>query len=274
MEATLPWGRFRSAPFPSSGTPGEKEKKRSAIALSLPRGLVRGRSRGFTLVEMLVVIGIIVLLVGILLPVLGRTRRQADRSRTELDLNAISMALENFKQTAGNYPPVPYSGFNANNGAVAAATANTGPKVLYYALAQGFKVRQDGQTYGPFIDPEKFNTKGNTLNDRNGTPILYFPAQMHPAPNLAVVHYVDAASNSVKPMFNYTNSGGLGLAKKDMQTILGDRNNDGLITGAEQVGYTGSFILWAAGPDKLFTFDSNRKTDDVTNFEIPADLRR
>jgi prepilin-type N-terminal cleavage/methylation domain-containing protein len=64
---------------------------------------------GFTLVELLVVIGIIVLLIGILLPVLSHTIRQANRTRIASDLNAISSALDVYKQAFGDYPRIIYS---------------------------------------------------------------------------------------------------------------------------------------------------------------------
>jgi prepilin-type N-terminal cleavage/methylation domain-containing protein len=60
--------------------------------------------RGFTLVELLVVVGIIVLLVGILLPTIMRSYRQADRTRTASDLNAIAVALDAYKADFGDYP--------------------------------------------------------------------------------------------------------------------------------------------------------------------------
>ena len=66
-----------------------------------------GRRRaGFTLVEILVVIGIIVLLAGILVPMVTRAMRTAKQTRIAADMQAIGTALEAFKADQGDYPRV------------------------------------------------------------------------------------------------------------------------------------------------------------------------
>jgi prepilin-type N-terminal cleavage/methylation domain-containing protein len=62
--------------------------------------------RGFTLVELLIVLGMIVLLVTILLPMISRVHLQARRTAMAADLMAISEALEAYKGDFGDYPRI------------------------------------------------------------------------------------------------------------------------------------------------------------------------
>ncbi len=62
--------------------------------------------RGFTLIELLVVTAIIALLLGILLPVIGRARLQAKVVTVNAELREIGMALEAYSfDNNDKYPP-------------------------------------------------------------------------------------------------------------------------------------------------------------------------
>ena len=62
--------------------------------------------RAFTLIELLVVVVIIALLMGILLPVMGRVRLQAKIVTVNAELREIGMALEAYSlENDDNYPP-------------------------------------------------------------------------------------------------------------------------------------------------------------------------
>jgi prepilin-type N-terminal cleavage/methylation domain-containing protein len=251
---------------------------------------IRGGDRpfrsGFTLVEMLAVIGIIVLLIGILLPTMIRSRRAADQVRTAQDLVTITTALEAFKQVKGSYPTPRSVG------------VLTGSEVLAKALTNSFQLRTGGISYGPFIDAGKFNTVTITtstttqtfLVDRNGRPFQYFVGYYSPPPDFTKVGILGSWVNTADPpaghaLYNYkdyisgvTTTAVDTLSEPTMAKILGavinSANTTVFLDPSETASYTGSFILWSAGPDKKFALDSAGKTDDVTNFEIPVSMRR
>ncbi len=166
-------------------------------------------SSGFTLVEMLVVIGIIVLLIGIALPMLNRAYKNAVRTRMAGDLQAISAGLEAYRGDFKDYPRIDYSVAAAGTGSVTITSTVSGSVpgavVLCWALlapgadaqdgadGPGFRARSfqpsgggtstgQGQLYGPYIAPGRFKIGSgtddtvSTINDRYGHPYLYFPA--------------------------------------------------------------------------------------------------
>lgn len=107
-------------------------------------------AHGFTLVELLVVIGIIAVLIAILLPVLGSARRQANTTQCLANMRSIGQVM--FVYAAENKGSLPYSYYR--DGSVAAvpldvgeADADTQDKATYvwWSVLRGY-TRRGGTT--------------------------------------------------------------------------------------------------------------------------------
>src|SRR6266496_209271 len=81
---------------------------RGVCAKRLRDGLGARRSeRGynaFTLIELIVVVGVIIILTGLVLSTVGYARKKGARARAETEIAAMSAACENYKADNGIYP--------------------------------------------------------------------------------------------------------------------------------------------------------------------------
>ena len=71
--------------------------------------------RGFTLIELLVVIAIIAVLVAILLPAVQQAREAARSSQCKNNLKQIGVAMHNYHETHGLFPPAQIRGWNGTH---------------------------------------------------------------------------------------------------------------------------------------------------------------
>jgi len=77
-------------------------------------GRDRGNARGFTLVELLVVIGIIAVLAGLLTPAVMQALRTTRNAAIRAEINMLHMAMLNYQSEYGVLPPAFDSTFSGN----------------------------------------------------------------------------------------------------------------------------------------------------------------
>src|ERR1700757_5007127 len=109
------------------------------VCVKRPMNLIgawyKRRYNAFTLIELIVVVGIISVLAGLVLSTVGYARKKGALARAETEIAAMSAALENYKSDNAIYPA--YSGLTGahalyqglsgdGNDAIGGTTASTG----------------------------------------------------------------------------------------------------------------------------------------------------
>jgi prepilin-type N-terminal cleavage/methylation domain-containing protein len=166
---------------------------RGVCVKRLTSGCGERRYNAFTLIELVVVVGIILILAGLVLSTAGYARKKGARARAETEIAAMSAACESYKADNGIYARDPTAGtatdtLNARTTGDP-ATYQTASLVLYRALSG------DRNLDRAITDADKnFNIDGTTLTPPlSQLPQSYFtfkPNMLSPADQTQNVQYL------------------------------------------------------------------------------------
>jgi len=286
MKRKTPTTRIADRGIPRAGPPFDPSANSGSSRVESrddkPRGASRRGPGGFTLVELLVVIGIIVLLAGILIPSVSLAFRLADEARAKSRLAELANGCEAYYHDYNYYPGQAYPTMLGTN---------TGSQVLAACLFRDLDIIDPDDTANPkrplYIthpdDPRCFpvskyaplktddlisagtpTLKANSISDQTSEPmaILYYPARLGQAPQNQFVEG-DNSAYGTGTWYTYGDTGG----GTPFQKYIKDRRFDGDIS-TRPYGQD-KFIMITAGLDRVYGAGKNDSGNQDSN--CPSD---
>lgn len=194
---------------------------------------MRGR-RGFTIIELLASVGVLVILVGITFPVLASIRRSQKKKRVSSAVITLGLAIEAYQNDFGVFPLADTPSITG---------LNRGNRALVYWLKAGEDAGGRSAPYLPsaYYDHAAKQIKGDVLRDEWERPYVYFD------------------TSAMKTGFSqaYDLRGGQAPVRPAKNATTGRYYN------------FGRFQLWSCGPDEQNSGGPNpddEKNDDIGNF--------
>ena len=237
-----------------------------------------GRRRtGFTLTEMIVVIGILMLLISLLVGAVMVAQKRAEGTRLRIDMQTIAMALEQYHADFGKYP----MRNNAANGHILAwALIGPGPATEDGVDGPGFRAVSGGKVYPPYLQPAFAPVRNSALagdwnlRDYHGHAIEYYPKRGD--------YGLGAGGQLVGNTFTggqfryEISDGSIPLAV--LQSRLGDWNKNNVIdrtaSPPEELKFGGPYILASPGINGVWEDlndpDPRKRDSDDIFYELEA----
>ena len=202
------------------------------------------RQDGFTLIELLVVMGIIAVLMGLLIPGIRMARTSARKNQTQAIISRLSLALENYSNDFGDYPPsnlkdlgLPSNRVNDGIESLVACLSTGRRSGPYFDFEDEFLVNRDKDKVPDFNQSAFKGLLGFEYTDPWGNPYIYFHNRDYERPQVASVYRF--------------------AEKKRVQAAPGKSGKKGTFHGFD------SFQLWSAGPDGK---NNNGEGDDIPSW--------
>tara|TARA_R110002049_G_scaffold46487_1_gene135218 strand:- start:182023 stop:183030 length:1008 start_codon:yes stop_codon:yes gene_type:complete len=173
-------------------------KERFVVTKFQPTALIaRTLGRGFTLIEVLVVIGIIGIVASLLLPAIGAAREAMRRAKCQNNLKQLSLGIHNYHAAHRSLPPAVV--MTRPDAAIPVCTSSTILKAANVAYEASLGSGHHGTSWIvqvlPFVEGNSlfeswnFNTsvKGNRKLAELDLPLLYCPSRRGTVTNPAIM---------------------------------------------------------------------------------------